>query len=204
MAIVGRRAPLRAPTRLRPWSATGDESRYGACVTQSACRPPSSRVSSPCWPATDWDPGLRNRALIPALHRGVLGISEALALCPKDIDRRPRSPLQTSAARSAWTRPCALLERWLDKRRGSASPGGGGWERLSEGRGLPLKREETHSTQGGRALAEPVRRGRPAPLSRFLAFFAFRGGIFASPRRTGDAFHPRHLPQKEPHERTIG
>ena len=64
------RAPLRAPTRLRPWSATGDESRYGACVTQSACRPPSSRVSSPCWPATDWDPGLRNRALIPALHRG--------------------------------------------------------------------------------------------------------------------------------------
>ena len=44
-----------------------------------------------------------------------------LALRPKDVDRPPRSPPSTAratcAARSAWTRPFALLERWLDRRR---------------------------------------------------------------------------------------
>jgi site-specific recombinase XerD len=66
--------------------------------------------------------GIRNRALIAALYRGGLRISEALALRPKDLDRDAGTVRVLNGkgqkARTVGFDPAgfALIERWLDKR----------------------------------------------------------------------------------------
>jgi site-specific recombinase XerD len=66
--------------------------------------------------------GIRNRALIAALYRGGLRISEALALRPKDLDRDAGTVRvlhgKGQKARTVGFDPAgfALIERWLDKR----------------------------------------------------------------------------------------
>ena len=66
--------------------------------------------------------GIRNRALIVALYRGGLRISEALALKPKDLDREAGTVRilngKGGRARTVGLDPTAfaVLERWLDHR----------------------------------------------------------------------------------------
>jgi site-specific recombinase XerD len=66
--------------------------------------------------------GVRNQALIVALYRGGLRISEALALKPKDLDREAGTirVLQGkgSKARTVGLDPTAfaVIERWLERR----------------------------------------------------------------------------------------
>jgi integrase/recombinase XerD len=66
--------------------------------------------------------GIRNRALIAALYRGGLRLSEALALQPKDLDQ-PAGTITILHGKGDRRRVVgldpagfALLERWLDKR----------------------------------------------------------------------------------------
>jgi len=67
--------------------------------------------------------GIRNRALIAALYRGGLRISEALALLPKDIDSAQGTLTvlhgKGDRRRTVGMDPAAfaLLERWMDRRR---------------------------------------------------------------------------------------
>ncbi len=66
--------------------------------------------------------GIRNRALIVALYRGGLRISEALALKPKDLDRKAGTVrvLQGKGGkdRTVGFDPTAfaMIEQWLDRR----------------------------------------------------------------------------------------
>ena len=68
--------------------------------------------------------GIRNRALIAVLYRGGLRISEALALHAKDVDQSAGTVTvlhgKGDQRRTVGMDPAAfaLLERWLDKRRG--------------------------------------------------------------------------------------
>jgi len=66
--------------------------------------------------------GIRNRALIVALYRGGLRISEALALKPKDLDRKAGTVrvLQGKGGKDRTigfdSTAFAMIERWLDRR----------------------------------------------------------------------------------------
>ena len=66
--------------------------------------------------------GIRNRALIAALYRGGLRISEALDLMPKDLDPSAGTVRvlhgKGDRARTVGldTTACAYIERWLDRR----------------------------------------------------------------------------------------
>ena len=66
--------------------------------------------------------GIRNRALIAVLYRGLLRVSEALALVPKDLDR-PSGTFRVLHGKGDRSRTVAidpaafgLIERWLDVR----------------------------------------------------------------------------------------
>lgn len=67
--------------------------------------------------------GIRNRALITILYRAGLRISEALALKPKDVDRKAGTVRvlhgKGNKARVAGIDPSsfAAIDRWLDKRK---------------------------------------------------------------------------------------
>jgi site-specific recombinase XerD len=80
----------------------------------SLMRVPSSRAPT----------GIRNRALIAVLYRAGLRISEALALCSKDVDRDAGTVRvlhgKGDKARTLGMDPeaFAVLERWLDVRNG--------------------------------------------------------------------------------------
>src|SRR5882724_11331329 len=66
--------------------------------------------------------GVRNRALVVALYRGGLRISEALRLAPKDVDRAAGTVTvlhgKGDKRRTVGLDPgaFAVLERWLDRR----------------------------------------------------------------------------------------
>jgi len=66
--------------------------------------------------------GIRNRALIVALYRGGLRISEALALKPKDLDRKAGTVrvLQGKGGKDRTigfdSTAFAMIEQWLDRR----------------------------------------------------------------------------------------
>jgi site-specific recombinase XerD len=105
-AAPSRRPPANKGRRLPAELLSGEEVR----ALLRAC---SSRAPT----------GIRNGALIAALYRGGLRISEALALLPKDVD--PTQGTLTvlhgkgDRRRAVGMDPAAfaLLERWMDRRR---------------------------------------------------------------------------------------
>lgn len=117
-AAVGREVPnsggrtRRPKRRLPPEVLTDEEVRalLGACGS--------------------WTPtGLRNRALIALLYRAGLRISEALALCPKDVDLRAGT-VRVLHGKGDFDRTvglddgaCAVVGRWaLERARWGAGP----------------------------------------------------------------------------------
>ena len=97
--------------------------------------------------------GLRNRALLALLYRAGLRVSEALALCPKDIDLE-RGIVRVLRGKNGYARTvgidpaaCEVVARWVEARARMSRGVGGDWSRL------PL----LCTTRGGAVSASYVR-----------------------------------------------